>query len=83
MIRDAGSGADVWSKQGDGWGGGWLVADTPLERPFFGMEMVTAESRYDKISDFPAECQRLFGHLLCAAQLSSLSETHGESTCAH
>lgn len=45
--------------------------------------MGTAESRYDKISDFHKECQGLFGHLLCAAQLSGLSETHGKSTCTH
>lgn len=40
------------------------------------MEMGTAESRYDKISDFHTECQGLFGHLLCAVQLSGLSQTH-------
>lgn len=47
------------------------------------MEMGTAESRYDKISDFHTECQGLFGHLLCAVQLSGLSGTHGKSTCTH
>lgn len=47
------------------------------------MEMGTAESRYDKISDFHTECQRLFGHLPCCVQLSGLSEAHGKSTCTH
>lgn len=73
----------MWSKQGDGWGGGWLIADKVLERPFFGMEIVTAESRYDKISDFPAECQRLFGHLLCAVQLSGPPPKHMGNQHAH
>lgn len=74
----------MWSEAGDGWGGGWPVADTLLERHLLWYGgMVTAESQYDKMSEFPAECQRLFGHLLCAVQLSGLSETHGKSTCTH
>lgn len=59
------------------------MADRALERPLFGMEMGTAESRYDKISDFHTECQGLFGHLPCAVQLSGLPQTHGKSTCTH
>lgn len=47
------------------------------------MEMGTAESRYDKMSDFHTECQGLFGHLLCAVQLSGLPGTHGKSTCTY
>lgn len=56
MISDA----DSERTRGQSWGSGWPVADTALERPVFGMEMGTAESRYDKISDFQTECQGLF-----------------------
>ena len=73
----------MWTELGNGWVSGWLVADREVERPYFGMEMGTAERGYDKISDFHADSQGLFGHLLRVVLLPGLPETHGKSTCTH